>query len=77
MTNDSKYFLLLLLQVLSLFTYLHMGLNVHSNLLRLISDGGKGGYLCPTTYSGSRRTSVRPASALLSLQKLCFMDTVL
>ena len=30
-----------------------MGLNVHSNLLRLIGDGGKwgDGYLCPTTYS--------------------------
>ena len=33
--------------------YLLMGLNVHSNLLLLIRDGGKvggGGYLCPTTY---------------------------
>ena len=31
-----------------------MGLNVHSNLLRMIRDGGKwggDGYLCPTTYS--------------------------
>ena len=32
--------------------YLRMKLNVHSNLLRLINDGGKrgDGYLCPTTY---------------------------
>ena len=33
--------------------YLPMGLNIHSNLLRLIRDRGKwgDGYLCPTTYS--------------------------
>ena len=33
--------------------FLLLGLNVHSNLLRLIRDLGMwgDGYLCPTTYS--------------------------
>ena len=31
--------------------YLHMGINVHSNLLRLIRDGGWGGGRYTTTYS--------------------------
>ena len=35
-----------------LLTYLLVRLNVHSNFLLLIRDGGKGrGYLCPTTYT--------------------------
>ena len=37
---------------LTLLLYLFMVLNVHSSLLQLIRDGGKGGgYFCPITYS--------------------------